>query len=58
MEIILNLDWLKVVYIVGAIGILTLAIIAYPTFKYGPKDDNYDEERPRESSKHKVVKSR
>lgn len=57
MELIVNLDWLKVVYIVGALGALTIAVLVYPTLKYGPKDDD-DNERPHRSSKHKVAKSR
>jgi len=37
MELIVNLDWLKVVYIVGAILLLALSILVYPTLKHGPK---------------------
>ncbi len=47
MNLILNLDWLKVVYIVGAIYALAIVIIFYPTLKYGPKDDTKSK-----SSKH------
>ena len=49
MELILNLDWLKVIYIVGALGALTMAILIYPTIKYGPKDD--EENHSRKSQK-------
>ena len=57
MELILNLDWLKVMYIVGAIAALTIAIIMYPTLKYGPKDDS-EEHVSNKSSKQKLAKSR
>jgi len=31
MELILNLDWLKVFYLTGAIMLLAIAILAFPT---------------------------
>lgn len=33
----MNLDWLQTFYIVGALFLVAMAIIAYPTLKYGPK---------------------
>ena len=54
MELILNLDWLKVVYIVGALGAVAMAIIFYPTFKYGSKDDD----KQKKLNGKKSVKSR
>lgn len=37
LEIYLNLDWLKVFYLVGAIILLIIAIVSYPTLRYGVK---------------------
>ena len=33
INLALNLDWLKVVYIVGALGLLAIAIVAYPSLQ-------------------------
>lgn len=37
LELYLNLEWFKVFYLVGAILLLAIAIVAYPTLRYGPK---------------------
>lgn len=37
LELYLNLDWLKVFYLVGAIILLAMAIVVYPTLRYGTK---------------------
>lgn len=39
MELTLNLDYLKVVYIIGSVMALVLTILVYPSLKYGPKKD-------------------
>lgn len=33
----MNLDWLQTFYIVGALFLVAMAIVAYPTLKNGPK---------------------
>ncbi len=37
IQLYLNLDWLKVFYLVGAILLLAIAIVVYPTLRYGTK---------------------
>lgn len=37
LQLYINLDWLKVFYLIGALIALTIAILVYPTMRYGPK---------------------
>lgn len=45
IELYINLDWLKVFYLIGAIIALSIAILVYPTMKYGPKRNNKSPKR-------------
>lgn len=38
VQLYLNLDWLKVFYLIGAILALTIAILAYPTLSERAKN--------------------
>lgn len=35
----MNIDWLQTFYIVGALVLVAFAIILYPTFRHGPREE-------------------